>query len=101
MALLAHRARAQDDAPERLDVGRFTAVYFPRDDALAHSLVAFAVRTDSFPWLTRPRQRVLIAIAPDAARFHAWAGVEAPEWGSALAFPESRRIVMQGSSAGA
>jgi hypothetical protein len=91
---------AQDDAPLRLDVGRFTAVYFPRDDALARSLLDFAARSDSFPWLPRPRQRVLIAIAPDAARFRAWAGPYAPEWGAALAFPDSRRIVMQGSSAG-
>ena len=98
--LFAHPLRAQDDAPERLDVGRFTAVYFPRDGALAHSLLAYAARTDTFPWLPRPRQRVLIAIAPDAARFRAWAGTDAPEWGSALTFPDLRRVVMQGSSAG-
>lgn len=92
---------AQDDAPRRLDSGRFTAVYFPQDDLLAHSLLASAVANDSFPWLPRPRQRVLIAIAPDAVRFRAWAGDDAPEWGAALAFPESRRIIMQGRSAGA
>ena len=43
---------------------------------------------------------MLIAIAPDAAHFRAWVGPEAPEWGAAIAFPESRRIVMQGRSAG-
>ena len=91
---------AQDEAPQRLDVGRFTAVYFPKDDALAHSLLRYAARTDTFPGLPRPRQRVLIAIAPDAARFRSWAGSNAPEWGAALAFPDSRRIVMQGSAAG-
>ena len=93
-------ARAQDDAPLRLDVGRFTAVYYPGDDLLARSLLAGAVRTDSFPWLPRPRQRVLLAIAPDAAHFRSWAGTGAPEWGAALAFPESRRIIMQGHNAG-
>jgi hypothetical protein len=41
-----------------------------------------------------------VAIAPDAAHFRAWAGPAAPEWGAALAFPESRRVVMQGRSAG-
>ncbi|MDB4916192.1 MAG: hypothetical protein JWM95_3836 [Gemmatimonadetes bacterium] len=92
---------AQDDAPRRLDSGRFTAVYFPQDDLLAHSLLKAAVANDSFPWLPRPQQRVLIAIAPDAARFHAWAGDDAPEWGAALAFPDSRRIIMQGRSASA
>lgn len=93
-------AGAQDDAPRRLDVGRFTAVYFPADDRLAHALLTQAARTDSFPWLPRPRQHVLIAIAPDAARFRAWVGPAAPEWGVAVAFPESRRIVMQGRAAG-
>ncbi|MEO5816006.1 MAG: hypothetical protein ABIT20_12080 [Gemmatimonadaceae bacterium] len=90
---------AQDDAPRRLDVGRFTAVFFPSEDVLARALLRAAAANDSFPWLPRPRQRVLIAIAPDAARFRAWVGPEAPEWGAAIAFPESRRIVMQGRRA--
>ena len=100
MALLGVPLAAQDDAPLRLDVARFTAVYYPPDALLARSLLAGAARSDSFPWLPRPRQRVLIAIAPDAARFRAWAGTSAPEWGVALAFPESRRIVMHGRDAG-
>ena len=91
---------AQDDAPLRLDVGRLTAVYFPTDALLARSLLTTAARTDSFPWLPRPTQRVLIALAPDAARFRLWAGTAAPEWGAAIAFPESRRIIMQGRAAG-
>lgn len=99
-AMIAAPAPAQDDAPLRLDVARFTAVYYPPDELLARSLLAGAARTDSFPWLPRPRQRVLIAIAPDVARFRAWAGPAAPEWGVALAFPESRRIVMHGRAAG-
>jgi len=74
-------------------------VYYPRDDQLARSLVRAAAANDSFPWLPRPTQRVLIAIAPDAARFRAWVGPQAPEWGAAIAFPESRRIVMQGRAA--
>ncbi|MEO7457900.1 MAG: hypothetical protein ABIY52_16715 [Gemmatimonadaceae bacterium] len=93
------RASAQDGAPLRLDAGRFTAVYFPRDEQLARSLLRSAAANDSFPWLPRPVQHVLIALAPDAQHFRAWAGPDAPEWGAALAFPESRRIVMQGRSA--
>lgn len=100
LALLSSTASAQDDAPERLDVGRFTAVYYPQDQALARALLRQATGTDSFPWLPRPRQRVLLAIAPDGARFRAWAGPAAPEWGAALAFPESRRIILQGRRAG-
>lgn len=100
VALGVHPAAAQDDAPKRLDSGRFTAVYFPQDERLARNLVSGAARNDSFPWLPRPRERVLIAIAPDARRFRQWAGPGAPEWGVALAFPDSRRIVIQGRKAG-
>lgn len=92
--------QGQDDAPRRLDSGRFTAVYYPRDELLARSLLASAARSDSFPWLPRPRQQVLVALAPDDAHFRRWAGPGAPEWGAALAFPQSRRIVMQGRAAG-
>ena len=96
LAALASPGAAQDDAPKRMDSGRFTAVYYPQDDLLARSLLKSAVTNDSFPWLPRPKQQVLIAIAPDAAKFRAWAGPEAPEWGAALAFPDSRRVIMQG-----
>ncbi|MEO8620327.1 MAG: hypothetical protein ABI625_04615 [bacterium] len=101
MALRAPLVLAQDDAPLRLDTGRFTVVYFPQDNVLAKSVVRAAVANDSFPWLPRPVQRVLIAIAPDAARFRMWVGPGAPEWGAAIAFPESRRIVMQGRNGAA
>jgi len=93
-------ARAQQDAPERLDRGRFTAVYYPSERALATSLLNDASAHDSFPGLPRPRQRVLLALAPDRRRFREWVGPGAPEWGAAITFPESQRIIMQGRSAG-
>ena len=93
-------ARAQSGAPVRLDAGRFTLVHYPQDERLAHSLVAAALADDSFPGLPRPRERVLIAIAPDARTFRRWVGPIAPEWGVAIAFPESRRIVIHGRDAG-
>lgn len=86
-------------AQERLDRGRFVFLYFPHDQALAQSLATSALATDTFPGLPRPRQQVVIAIAPDRARFREWAG-SAPEWGSAIAFPQTHRIVLQGSRAG-
>ncbi|HEY9230333.1 MAG TPA: hypothetical protein VIP11_27020, partial [Gemmatimonadaceae bacterium] len=36
----------------------------------------------------------------DRERFREWIGPGAPEWGAAIAFPDSRRIVMQGRSSG-
>jgi hypothetical protein len=91
----------QEGAPERLDRGRFTAVFFPAERALATALLDGAVRSDSFPDLPRPRQHVLLALAPDRRRFVEWVGPGAPEWGAAITFPESRRVVMQGRSASA
>lgn len=97
--IVSSTLQAQPAAPERLDRGRFTVLFFPDDRQLATSLAQFAVTTDTFPGLPRSSQRAVIAIAPDNRRFREWAG-GAPEWGSAVAFPESRRIVLQGSRAG-
>lgn len=97
--LAVNNARAQD-APERLDRGRFTAVYYPTERVLAKSLLEYATSSDTFPGLRRPRQRVLLALAPDARRFREWVGPGAPEWGAAITFPQSQRIIMQGRSAG-
>jgi len=94
-------AQGQSGAPRRLDTGRLTFVYYPQDDRLAHSLAAAALANDSFPGLPRPRQRALVAIAPNMRTFRAWVGPAAPEWGAAIAFPESRRIVLHGRDAGA
>ncbi|HJQ21131.1 MAG TPA: hypothetical protein VJ867_12350 [Gemmatimonadaceae bacterium] len=95
----AYSLPPQGEAPLRLDRGRFVFLFYPRDRQLATSLASSAVATDTFPGLPRPQQRVIVAIAPDKATFRQWAG-GAPEWGSAIAFPESRRIVLQGSRAG-
>ncbi|HEU5183710.1 MAG TPA: hypothetical protein VFU01_04020 [Gemmatimonadaceae bacterium] len=64
------------------------------------SLLEASARRDTFPWLPRPRARVVIAVAPDERRFRAWIGPAAPEWGAAIAIPELRTIIMQGRTAG-
>lgn len=94
-------ALSAQPAPERLDRGRFTVVYYPSEETLAHALVDDAARRDSFPGLPRPRERVLLAIAPDHRTFREWVGPGAPEWGAAITFPDSHRIVMEGRSLGA
>ncbi len=93
-------AARPDGASKRLDRGRFTVVYTARDARLAQSLLDAALRQDSFPGLPRPRARVLVAVAPDAERFRAWAGPAVPEWGAAIALPDEQRVIMQGASAG-
>jgi hypothetical protein len=99
-AIRASRA-SQSDAPSRLDRGRFTAVFYPSEARLAASLLESAIQSDTFPGLPRPKQQVLLAIAPDKDRFREWVGPGAPEWGAAITFPESRRIIMQGKEGGA
>jgi hypothetical protein len=99
LCLMASGVVAQEP-PDRLDRGRFTAVFFPTEKRLAESLLGAAVAKDTFPGLPRPTSRVLLMLAPDHDRFREWVGPSAPEWGSAIAFPESDRIVMQGRKAG-
>lgn len=94
------RLAAQPDTAQRLDGGRFTFVAYAKDVALARGLLAHAQRTDTFPGLPRPRAKVVVAIAPDERRFREMAGRAPPEWGAAFAYPESNRILMQGTSAG-
>ncbi|MGQ0766255.1 MAG: peptidase MA family metallohydrolase [Gemmatimonadota bacterium] len=85
--------------PVRLEAGRFTAVAFQSDSLLAATLLRRATANDTFAGLPRPRETVLISIAPDRATFRTWVGDGAPEWGAAFAIPSERRIIMQGRSA--
>ncbi len=85
--------------PVEVDSGRFTFVAFPRDAALARSLLGDALGRDTFPGLPRPRAHARILVTPDALHFHDAIGPTAPEWGAAIATPENGRIVMQGSRA--
>lgn len=102
----ARPAPAQDSlalppGAARHDAGRFTIVAYPAEARLARTLLADAAARDSFPGLPRPRARAVIALATSDAMFRALVGDGAPEWGAAIAFPASQRIVMQGRDAGA
>ncbi|HEY0971346.1 MAG TPA: hypothetical protein VGE02_10320 [Gemmatimonadales bacterium] len=104
--LVAQRSEAPtspegDSASIRLDAGRFTVVAHARDAVLARSLLEAAGANDTFPGLPRPRARAIIAVAPDEGTFRRWVGPRAPEWGVAVAFPGSGRIVVRGRGAGA
>jgi hypothetical protein len=74
-------------------------VAYARDSLLAASIADRAAASDTFPGLPRPRERLLIQVAPDGRAFRELIGAGAPEWGAAYAFPGERRIVMQGRSA--
>lgn len=85
---------------ERQEQGRFTVAAAPHDAQLGRAVLEAAARRDTFPWLPRPRDRVLILIAPDRRAFRELVGPHAPEYGAAVAMLAERRIVMQGSRAG-
>lgn len=86
-------------APTRLTDGRFFIDAWPSDTVLARTLLRRAAAQDTFPGLPRPRDSILVIVAPDKATFETLVGQGAPEWGAAFAFPGERRIVMQGASA--
>jgi hypothetical protein len=95
----ATRAAAQSDA-EHFSGGRFTVLAYAADAGFARNLLAAAQANDTFPGLPRPRHAVVIALAPDDARFREWTGAQFPEWGVAAAFPARQTIVMHGHRGG-
>lgn len=82
-----------------MDRGRFTVVADAADSLLAARLLEQAATRDTFPGLPRPTRPVLVQVAADAEAFRVLVGAHAPEWGAAFAFPEERRVVLQGRSA--
>ncbi len=84
---------------QQVTAGRFTVAAEPGDMQLARALLGRATARDTFPWLPRPHEPVLIIVAPDRRTFRALVGPAAPEYGAAIAIPAERRIVMQGHNA--
>jgi hypothetical protein len=88
-----------DSGITRIDGGRFSVLASPVDARLARSLLANAIRRDTFPGLPRSTSHVVIVVAPDAGHFRAWVGQTVPEWGEAVAFPDAQRVIIQGGGA--
>jgi hypothetical protein len=102
--MLASSLGAQAVVPPGLQTlveGRFTVAFAEPEARLARSLLAEALRADTFPGLPRPQVAVTLLLAPDDATFREWVGPRAPEWGAAIAFPALQRIVMYGRDAAA
>ncbi len=95
---LAGLAEAQA-RPVTLQSGRMTFVAWEADSLLAANLLRRALAADTFPGLPRPRDSILVMIAPDERAFRETVGRGAPEWGAAFAWPAEGRVVMQGRSA--
>ncbi len=105
LATASSAAAQGPDAPPagavRHEAGRFTIFALPSEERLARALLAEAQSRDTFPGLPRLRAPVTITLAASERMFRELIGAGAPEWGAAIAFPASQRIVMQGRDAGA
>lgn len=93
--LVATPAPASAQGVVRTVRGRIVMESAPGDTVMARALAEAALATDTFPGLPRPREQVLVQLAPSEAAFRALTS-GAPEWGAAIALPRERRIVMQG-----
>src|SRR5882724_1366072 len=82
--------------PRAVRVGPVTAVAWPAQMALAEALAREAAQPAEWPGLGRLAPDTLsLIVAPDRARLDSLAHGQAPAWGAALAFPESRTILLR------
>ncbi|HZE76796.1 MAG TPA: hypothetical protein VE091_15910 [Gemmatimonadales bacterium] len=82
--------------PRAVRVGPVTAVAWPAQMALAEALAREAAQPAEWPGLGRLAPDTLsLIVVPDRARLDSLAHGQAPAWGAALAFPESRTILLR------
>ena len=82
--------------PRAVRVGPVTAVAWPAQMALAEALAREAAEPAEWPGLGRLAADTLsLIVVPDRARLDSLAHGRAPAWGAALAFPESRTILLR------
>jgi Peptidase MA superfamily len=81
--------------PERADVGRVTAVFWPRNAAEALANAEFADRAATWPGITAPSEyRIRMVVAPSANVFDSITQGRLPGWGGGVAFPGTNTIVI-------
>lgn len=77
-------------------VGPVTVVSGPAESALALSLAKEAARSTAWPGLTlRTPPPLRLVLVPNTERLGALSRGKAPTWGAAVAFPDSRTIVLR------
>ena len=74
-------------------------IHYEDDAVFARSVLDAAITRDTFPWLPRSHERIVIMIAPSAVIFREWTGGAAFPWAAALAFPAQHRVIVQGRGA--
>lgn len=83
-------------APQQVQVGEVTAVYWPGQEAVAAALAELADGAGSWPGLpAAPQRPVRLIIAENTRRFDSVTLRRLPPWGVGAAFPASRTILIR------
>jgi hypothetical protein len=83
-------------APQEIQMGRVTAVYWPGQEAVAAALAELADRPWSWPGLPpAPQLPLRLVIVESARRFDSVTARRLPRWGAGAAFPEARTILIR------
>jgi len=87
---------ALQDSPVTIRVGSVTAVAWPAQLRLARELARRAADTTEWPGLgRRPPGTLRLIVVPDARRLDSLSSGRSPDWGAAVALPESRTILLR------
>ena len=82
--------------PSTIVVGRVTVVFWRGEDRIAGSLAAEANRAIRWPGIGAvPQPPLTLVLAGSNSRFDSLTGGHAPPWSDAVAFPESRTVVVK------
>ncbi len=83
-------------APQQVQVGEVTAVYWPGQEAVAAALAQLADRAGSWPGLpAAPQRPIRLVIAENTRRFDSVTLRRLPPWGVGAALPGSRTILIR------
>ncbi len=83
-------------APQQIQVGRVSAVYWPGQEAVATALAELADRSGSWPGLPAADDRPLrLIVVENTRRFDSVTARRLPSWGVGAAFPASRTVLIR------
>jgi len=83
-------------APQQVQVGNVSAVYWPGQETVAAALAELADGAGSWPGLpAAPQRPIRLIIAENTRRFDSVALRRLPPWGVGAAFPGSRTILIR------
>jgi hypothetical protein len=96
LLLLSFLAPPAVQAPQEIQVGRVTAVYWPGQETVATALAELADRPWSWPGLPpAPQLPLRLIVVESARRFDSVTARRLPRWGAGAAFPAARTVLIR------